>query len=248
MKGSELFRINTRIQVWEENRGEHYEATVQDVGPESFFINEPLLHAYRKLPMPVNSRWKFQLLGEDAQYQFVAPVIGYRQDQILLIEISYPNEVIRHQRRNYVRLPCNLDVEYWQIIEGGVRPGEIEPQEASRVLQNWNQSLTMGYYLDKKSLQETGLLPEGVHSFTIDISGGGVQLVVYRRPTVGTAYLVLWYLANKKIMAKAQVARVEEIKEGSSRRYRVGAKFLEMPEPIRDQIIGFIFEQMRQRR
>jgi len=247
LKVSRLFQINLRIQVYDENAQEHYYATVQDVGKNSFYINQPMSRASQTLFMGLHSIWEFSLIREDALYHFVSRVVGQKTDQVLLIEVEFPEQVYRQQRRNFFRFPDSRELEYWVIgtreIKNYMNEGTVH-----QLLNTWCNPLTPGNLQEKKELQDSGELPRSHQAYTVDLSGGGLQFVSTQEVKLNDRiFLILTLSQDVRLMIRGEVARVERYMEGSRLNYRVGLGFVEMPDSIREHIIKYIFLQMRQR-
>ncbi len=247
-KEKKVFQINSRIRVLDEEKQNYYHSTIQEVGPDSFYINEPLSTFREKLVMPISSRWNFHIIGDDALYEFNSTVVGYYQDQVMLVEIQYPAKISRWQRRQFFRFPCNLEMEYWVIDGSGEgQKGDISIQQASGLLHSWYQPLERERVKEKGYLQDTGELGPGYRCFTVDISGGGMQFTTSRRIPEGSFLLIHLNLGNDSLMLKGRVSRSSKSKVDGANLYRVGVEFTSMEEKVRDLIISYIFEEMRRR-
>jgi len=246
-----LFQINLRIQVYDERVQDYYSATIQDVGADSFFINEPMSQAAVTLFMGANTYWQFCLIRDDALYYFESRVIGHKKDQIKLIEVQYPEMVSRKQRRGYYRLPCTLELEYWvvdkHLTAENPTDQKLNSQQLTRILTNWNNPLTEADYQEKEKWQQSGDMPPEKTAHSVDISGGGLQLISTRKLVEGDHLVIVLRLEGTKLLTQGVVVRSSKHKEGSQFIYRVGVKFIDLPEKVRERIVQYVFEQMRHR-
>ena len=84
--------------------------------------------------------------------------------------------------------------------------------------------------------------------FTVDISGGGMQLLVSHPYAVDTLLAILFEIedekkANMVIRTLGKVCRKERSPK-SENRYILGIRFEEITEQKRDQVIAFLFRKM----
>ncbi len=246
MRDKSLFQLNTRVRVVDEEQQKYYHATIQEVGEKSFFINVPLSAFNEKLKMPEHSRWNFYLIADDAMYGFVSRVLGHREDQVWLIEIDYPEQLERWQRRRFFRFSWNLEVEYW-VVEGKGSGGDISERKAGRVLQKWYSPGEGSSARQLTRSREAVNLPEGRHGYTVDISGGGLQFTAPRYIPEGTVLLINLQIGNDSLMLKGRITRTAKMDTVEVNKYRLGVEFIELEDKVRDLIISHIFEEMRRR-
>ncbi len=120
------------------------------------------------------------------------------------------------------------------------QPGEMKRVQR-RSYFRWECSLAVRWH---PVVQEDDSV--GGYGTTVDISAGGLKLVVSRRLQVGEEYLFCVDLADEQIEAEGRVLRGEQ-RSGSGYTYAV--QFTDIEEWERDKITRFIFQkQMKMRR
>ena len=77
---------------------------------------------------------------------------------------------------------------------------------------------------------------EWLKTYTMDISGGGVRILLDRNIEKGS------------LLLKGEVVRSQLIQQYPITKYEIGISFVDITEYQRDQIIGFIFEEQRKLR
>jgi len=115
-------KINQKIRISrDEERGDWYDSSIQDVGEEKFYIVVPY---QRAIPLILNKgdRVNVNIILKEARIEFSSTVLGRRVDNIPLFALSWPESYARVQQRKFVRLPVMLDVFYAEVPEGDKKP------------------------------------------------------------------------------------------------------------------------------
>lgn len=216
-----LFHENMLLQVYEPERDVYAKSILQEVNEDSIAIGVPMIKS-DGVPLREGEEYTFSLAHEDGLYYFQSKVLGTKMSgNVLLYLISWPVEIKRRQRRNYFRLPCNLEANYKVITEDADSSSEIEEEEDEKGLV---VNLSGGGLL---LVTSRSLLP-------------GTLLYLH---------LILQCKKGKKEMRlKGRVVRSSPLKvNNKTLRYRCGVEFVEISEKERDKIISFLFALMRER-
>lgn len=98
------------------------------------------------------------------------------------------------------------------------------------------------YYGSLKDVP-SGYFTKMFSSLSIDISGGGIKIVCNEAHNVGDPIIVSFNVPQE-INVLCSVVRVEKSNENN--KYRVALKYEGIEERVRDKIIQFIFNKLRE--
>ena len=82
----------------------------------------------------------------------------------------------------------------------------------------------------------------------MDISGGGVRILLDRNIEKGSLLECKLKINDEDLLLKGEVVRSQLIQQYPITKYEIGISFVDITEYQRDQIIGFIFEEQRKLR
>ncbi len=97
--------------------GEWYPAKILKVGGKSFFITPPKRQS-APLSVESNSEFRVSLPSEQGLIQFTSRVLGRGKEPEPSMELEYPQEITRMERRAHPRLPVRLETYYSEIHAG----------------------------------------------------------------------------------------------------------------------------------
>lgn len=248
MNPKRLFKTNERINVYDENTKIYYKAMIGDVTSSGFLINQPNSRQ-GKLELKEKSVWEFHIESEDALYYFESRVLKRKKGATPLFLVEFPKSVRRQQRRQFFRLSINLEVEY-KIINEAEEEKEEEKKHDDMLVEITEETDMFKDIkeFDKKTAdgkEDAGIFP----AFTVDISGGGVQVVSSKYLTPDTELLLNIKIPTVKdgLKVKGRVIRSFPMQAGGSRKYRTAIVFIEIDEKTREDIIQYIFDESRKR-
>ncbi len=89
---------------------------------------------------------------------------------------------------------------------------------------------------------------EWLKTYTMDISGGGVRILLDRNIEKGSLLECKLKINDEDLLLKGEVVRSQLIQQYPITKYEIGISFVDITEYQRDQIIGFIFEEQRKLR
>ncbi|MEW5919726.1 MAG: flagellar brake domain-containing protein [Bacillota bacterium] len=244
MSVDKIFRENMLIEVYDEESKIYYKSLIQEVDEGSFAIGVPM-KGQNQLMMREKNSYSMRTAVGDALYSFNSRMIGRtRSGNIPLFVLAWPDEIKRSQRRQFFRLAVSLDAHYWILQKGKSN----EEDDAVHELDNIKPPLDLRQPLNKL----VDALGEPARGIAVDISGGGVALVVNRFIPEGSLLAVRLFLkcktSEKVMLLKGRVMRcfnLEVVK--GLQRHRLGVEFEDMSEKVRDDLINFIFTLSREK-
>ncbi|WP_066637232.1 flagellar brake protein [Desulfolucanica intricata] len=91
--------------------------------------------------------------------------------------------------------------------------------------------------------------PEYIHAKALDISGGGMKLLLNKPYSVGSQLLLKFQITGKngdfqEIQSKVRVIRKEASRPEQDKYHIMGVEFIELTETQRCKIIGYIYREM----
>ena len=141
-------RVNQSIDI-EVKRGIYkgtFPSKIDEVNEENIKVLAP----YRNgeiVPLRAGTEINIFFTGENAAYKFNSEIIDRIVDQVKLLVITPPEEIVRIQRRDYFRLDVKKDAKYRKLADDYELGDEIKSEE------------------------------DFIETQTVDLSGGGVRLV-----------------------------------------------------------------------
>jgi c-di-GMP-binding flagellar brake protein YcgR len=211
-------KINLPVKIARSNEKTFYSSTVQDIGDDFVTIMAPLQEGYPFLPQPGEA-----ILGRFIQdrksFYFYTFVLGKQKENgIILLELSMPEEIKEDQQRTSVRLPILLDIEKYKL--SAVEEGQEPVYEKGKAL-----DLSAGGMKITSSLE----YPIGTIfsvRFSLEFSESGINQSVH-------------------FLTRALLAYCKEIEK--HKLYHIGVEFIDLKEPQKDKIFKFIFNKMSKR-
>ncbi len=253
-----FFKVQDRLHLLDRDDDVKYTSLIQEVKPPVLIITEPVSITEGGKRLRKGEVWDFELMSGDAIYTFSSEVLGRLNENPPVYRIEHPRSARRRQRREYYRLEIYLDVEY-EVIKKGEEDSYVEidnselsdAEEQDIVIPEDSQihiSLTNfeAKMKDKTENRENDVKEYG---FTVDISGGGLQLLLSRYLPANSEIRMTIFLPDQEegIMAVGNVIRCFSVQVGMWKKYRAAISFIKIPEKSRDVIIKYIFDNMRKR-
>jgi c-di-GMP-binding flagellar brake protein YcgR len=237
MEIKNLFRVNMRLDVYDQKNQVYYQSTIQEIDEDHIALGVPV-KKQRQLFLQDGETYSFRLPVDDALYSFKSKILGKKfNGHIPLYLMDWPEDVERSQRRQFFRFPCMMDLQYWVL-----------PKEDSKNEDQLSKYKESDSFLSEQ-LESLGLPQNAV---IINISGGGLMFVSGRRLSVGEQLALSFRLESRSgssdVLLKGKIRRVFVFHMGRIVRYRYGIEFFDIKERTRDEIIRFIFTLTRDRR
>lgn len=204
-----------------------YQTQVLDVLSEDRLEIAMPMEKMKLILLPVNTEYDLCFYTSSGLYQCLANVIDrYKSggQYILLMELT--TNLRKHQRREYYRLSCALDMDV-RFLE----KSEILAVEGKRD------------YVAMALPVKRGII--------VDISGGGVRFVsdnVYKEGSlIYCKYILSMDGEEREHVLAAKVLRVKELDDKPGT-YEHRAQYVNIDTEEREEIIRFIFEEERKLR
>jgi c-di-GMP-binding flagellar brake protein YcgR len=233
-----IIRTGAPLQIDNYEDNLIYKTSICQVGEDTFSIFEPVA-LQKKLQMTPGSSWEFCMIAEDALYYFKTMIIEKVDGEVSTYLLKKPQSIMRRQRRAHFRLSCNFEVTY-RIIK------RVDSAAANNIRQSED---TEELRLEGK-LKEEELLDDRVRqALAVNLSGGGMQIITteFIEPK---SDLLLEFTINDNgalMILRGTVLRIDDIKMGWFKKYRLGLQFTRLEEKERELIIRYIFRQVRKR-
>jgi c-di-GMP-binding flagellar brake protein YcgR len=194
-----------------------YRSTIQDVKDGEFLIDMPYSGS-KYYTMHVGSLIEFFICTEKDVVKCKSIVLGKSiENNVQLIILSNPQVVERVQRREFFRLPISMEARYYLLPENG-------------------------RYLDLSDVP-SGYFKRMEKIYTVDISGGGIKIAAKQDGKHGQRAIIAISLPEE-INILCSVIRSESYDNGKS--YRIALSFENLDERLRDKVIRFIFNKLRE--
>lgn len=222
-------RIAQKIQITRDG-STWYDSSIQDIRGSDIYIAIPYMKEH-PLVLSRGVQVQVRFLMDDCSYLFETRVIGEVTSNIKMIRLDYPGEFKRVQQRMHVRLAVVLDVEY--------AAPEREQGAGGRACGGKGKHPVLPANKRNKK-------PSFTKSTAVDISGGGMKLVVRENIKEGSRLLLRFVLPLKskpeQLQLEALVTRC--IKADPDREvYNLGLRFENQTFHQEDIIVRYIYEK-----
>lgn len=211
-------KINLPVKIARSNEKNLYSSTIQDIGDDFVTIMAPLREGYPLLLRPGEA-----VLGRFTQdrksFYFYTFVLGkHKENGIIFLELSMPEEIKKDQQRSAIRLPILMDVEKSAL--SSQKKDEEPAYEKTKAL-----DLSAGGMKITSSLE---YLVGTIFSvrFSLEFNENGSNQSVH-------------------FVTRALLVYCNEIEK--QKLYHIGVEFIDFKESQRDKIFKFIFSKMSKR-
>ncbi len=178
--------------------------------------------------LPVDKEFEVFFYTEKGLYQCFATVTNrFKRNNIYMITLELESELKKHQRRDYYRFSCSLELN----VRG------LENTEEEALL---NSDVTL--------VNESVPMRKGVIA---DISGGGMRYLSTTEYKPGTYVLLKWYLLVNEmarefeVIGKILYTQALENRKGV---YEHRLQYVKIEKTTQEEIIRYIFEEERKSR
>lgn len=223
----ELQAVN-RVKIAEgETHGKTYSSRVYDIiGEDRMEILMPMENT-KLILLPVDGEYEVFFYTDGGLYECVARIIDrYKSNNVYILVLELITNLRKHQRREYYRFSCALDMNTRHLAEE-----EIVATEKNE------HYLVPGLPLKR--------------SVIVDISGGGLRFVSdypYEKDSlVYCKYQLFHKDIQKEYEVVCQVLSVKEI-ENRPGEYEHRVRYVNLDNGTREEIIQYIFESERKNR
>ena len=216
-----------REEGTEENKKVYYSQVYDILSADRMEILMPM-EKTKLILLPVDNVYDVVIYAQGSLYQCFARIIDrYKSNNVYILVLELTSNLRKHQRREYYRFSCALDMCARPLVEDEVKA--IEQKEA--------------FYL-------TPGLPLK-HSVIVDISGGGLRFIADQEYEQGSMiycnYQLLLDGKNKEysLVGKILSARPVENRNGV---YEHRVQYVDIDVEKREEIIRYIFQEERKNR
>lgn len=217
-----IFKMNRKIEVFSLDDKKIGDSTVQDEDENCIAISVPFGPKGFKSLHP-GEKVRAIYCGDDNKvYDFVSEVIDFKKDHILLIKLSKPEEYDVIQRRQYVRIPIMLDMEYC-ILEEMVDIKNVSASEVKKIYKDFKW---------KKG-------------YTYDLSAGGTGTVFQEAVALGNKVLFFFKDDELKSAFIGEVVRVITNTHAGDKLFKIGIRFMNLEYQTEEKLVQYIFQKMR---
>lgn len=210
------FNINGKLEiVWSDG---YYKSDIQDLTDQYIAISIPIKDGQY---IPLRQGEQLEVLyfyNKEEMYKFYTVVVGRKVDKVPVILLEFPKELIKIQRRKFVRVPIVCAIDLSKIENGNI------DSDVKKLVEK-NQAL--------------------IKAVMVDLSGGGMRIKIKNELKLDDSIIAYIPLDSGEVAIKGEVVRVEKDEE---KRYVCGINFVDLEEKVQDKIIRYIFQIMRNQR
>lgn len=178
--------------------------------------------------LPVDMEYDLTIYAQHGLFQCFARVIDrYKSNNVYILVVELTTNLRKHQRREYYRYSCALDMGSRELEENEIKAVEL-----------------------KEPFQLTPGLPIK-RSVIVDISGGGLRFVSEQKYEPDSLICCSYsLLQNGEKKLYEIVGKVLTVTELSNRRgsFEHRVQYVDLDKDVREEIIRFIFEEERKNR
>ena len=211
----------------EEDRKVYYSKVYDIISEDRMEIIMPM-EKTKLILLPVDSVYDVVFYTSGALYQCFARIIDrYKSNNVYILVLELTSNLRKHQRREYYRFSCALDMCARPLIE----------DEMKAIEQKESHYLTPGLPLKR--------------SVIVDISGGGLRFIAdqeYEKDSMIYCTYNLLLDGEKKeysLVGKILSVRPVENKRGV---YEHRVQYIDIEVEKREEIIRYIFQEERKNR
>ncbi len=174
--------------------------------------------------LPVDGEYDMCFYTSQGLYQCFARIVDrYKSNNVYVLVLDLTSNLRKHQRRDYYRYSCVLDMKTREL-----KQEEVQAVEANQVL------LVPGLPLRR--------------SLIIDLSGGGIRFISDHAYEEGSMVYCTYQLVNAGNARDYEVVgKVLSVKPVNNRpgEYEHRVQYVNLSRDTREEIIKFIFEEER---
>ncbi len=174
--------------------------------------------------LPLDGEYDLCFYTSLGLYQCFARIIDrYKSNNVYVLVFELTSNLRKHQRRDYYRFSCVLDMKTREL-----KSEEVQAVEANQVL------LVPGLPLRR--------------SLIVDISGGGIRFISDHAYEEGSMVYCTYQLVNEGVAKDYEVVgRVLSVREVANRpgEFEHRVQYVNLDNDTREEIIKFIFEEER---
>lgn len=217
------FKLNSEIGIYSEDKNKMGESTVQGEDEASIFVSLEI-GADNHIDLSPGKTMKITYCGEDSKfYEFMTEVEIIRSDdRRILIRINKPSEYQIIQRREFVRIPTMLDIQFF-IMDEKVN---IDYKKTDKLIKLYQAE-------------------EWIKGYAYDLSAGGLGAAL--QESVDHGKKILCFISDDDFdtgyTGKIVHACINE--QDGKKLYKIGVQFLGLDYDSKEKLVQYIFRKMR---
>jgi c-di-GMP-binding flagellar brake protein YcgR len=235
----ELKKLKTRTS--EEDTDKIYVSQLLDISQDDKLNIAMPIEKGRIIPLSIGDKYSVRFYTNKGLYQCKAVITDrYRNNNIFILVIQLISELEKHQRRQYYRLECLLDIKYHVItdlelaIVNKIKRDDFKDDDEKQKYLNTLE--------DYQTVSHSGTI--------VDLSGGGARFISNHKHEHGNRILISirfntdfnnLHVINAGIISSTNMMNRQGVYE-----HRV--QFNDITKEEREAIIKFIFEEDRKQR
>lgn len=232
---SKFFRPGDKIEIRmldhqksSEDSGRMFVSEIYEILSEDQMEIMMPMEKTKLILLPVDKEYDFVIYGQHGLFQCFGRVIDrYKTNNVYILAIELTSNLRKHQRREYYRYSCALDMASRELKEDEIRAVELKEPFV----------LTPGLPIKR--------------SVIVDISGGGLRFVSEQRyEPESLIYCSYSLLSKEKLKQYDIVGKVLTVRELANKKgmYEHRVQYVDLDKDVQEEIIRFIFEEERKNR
>ena len=222
-------KIEIQTVEWDkEENPKNYISQIYDILSENQMEIVMPMEKTKLILLPVDKEYNLVIYSQNGLFQCFARVIDrYKSNNVYILVMELTSNLRKHQRREYYRFSCVLE-----MCSRNLEEEEIRTLEEKRPY-----SLTPGLPLKR--------------SVIVDISGGGLRFHSSQHYEPGSMLYISYHLAVGGVKKEYElVGRVLSVQELENRQgsFEHRVQYVDIDAGVREEIIKYIFEEERKNR
>lgn len=206
-----------------------YYSTIFDVTSEGIELQMPMTGGRLQI-LPKNIRYEFVFSTQSGLYRAHGTVTDHiKKEHFYLLKIELTSELERFQRREYYRVTCMVPMIFMELTETAAMAETIE--EVKKSIKTRNEMTVRGI------------------GTILDISGGGARFTSSNSLQDIKFLLMEFHLPRQNKEEQLEIDVVAKIIESSRTeardKYMHRVKFYFKDSRLKEQLIGYVFEEER---
>lgn len=194
------------------------------------------------VPLEIGDIYRIIIYTSNGLFQCMAKILKrYKEGSIYVLDIQLIGKLEKHQRRQYYRLMCELEIEHRAETTKEI---ELHEKIKKNIFEDGEEK--------EKCIEEYNTLEfEWLSGDVVDISGGGIRfksnedyspesIIIIRTPIVRDC-------EDTIIPLRARVIRSSKDYAGAYARFDIRAEFVNLDNNVREKLVRYIFDEQRRR-
>lgn len=209
-----------------------YKSSVTDVFEDNELELSVPTESGKLVSLPVGVQFEFVFFSRGGLYRGAGMVKErYKSGNLYLIRVGLKTQLHKYQRREYYRLPCLINMVYYDVTQ--IQVFHIMPEEYKQLVDTPQIGMTR---------------KEGV---IVDISGGGARFITDEENKQDSYIMIGVQLCNaegaKDYLIPARILSCKEAPNNKDK-FENRTEFIINDRKIREDIIRYIFYEERKNR